>query len=32
MCKQCFETLHAAEGTAGGVAEPKKKNEVGPFS
>ncbi|XP_057211906.1 faciogenital dysplasia isoform X1 [Triplophysa rosa] len=27
MCKQCTETLHATEGTAGGVTEPKKKNE-----
>ncbi|KAI7797513.1 faciogenital dysplasia protein, partial [Triplophysa rosa] len=28
MCKQCTETLHATEGTAGGVTEPKKKNEM----
>ncbi|XP_055023947.2 faciogenital dysplasia [Misgurnus anguillicaudatus] len=27
MCKQCFETMHGAEGTAGGSTEPKKKIE-----
>lgn len=27
MCKQCFEALHAAEGTAGGGTEHKKKIE-----
>uniref|UniRef100_A0A671QVJ3 FYVE, RhoGEF and PH domain containing 3 n=1 Tax=Sinocyclocheilus anshuiensis TaxID=1608454 RepID=A0A671QVJ3_9TELE len=30
MCKQCFEGLQGAEGTAGGGTEPKKKVEFSP--